>query len=154
LAWLSGQHGRVSDLLWDDVRNFFDPDLTGRPDVWVADTSVDDWQALLDLVGDSDWKSEYSVGDVVVPLPRAEQVLSRLPIPSARVCTSGRLPMCWRSSGSCRKTRSISMSICGSYRRQERLDLLCGLFAAIGRRLGKSVLMWSEGDWEQEHPVL
>jgi hypothetical protein len=28
---------------------------------------------------------------------------------------------------------------------QERLDLLCGFFVAIGRRLGKPVLMASEG---------
>ncbi|MGJ6964879.1 hypothetical protein ACSDR0_23495 [Streptosporangium sp. G11] len=35
---------------------------------------------------------------------------------------------------------------------QERLDLLCGFLRAIGRRLGKPVLMTPEGD--DHHPVL
>lgn len=34
---LGGQHGGMPDLLWDDVRNFFDPDLMGAlPDVSVV----------------------------------------------------------------------------------------------------------------------
>jgi hypothetical protein len=33
-----GQHGGVADLLWDDVKCFFDPDLMGAlPDVRVPD---------------------------------------------------------------------------------------------------------------------
>ncbi|MGW3621421.1 hypothetical protein [Micromonospora arida] len=35
---------------------------------------------------------------------------------------------------------------------QQRLDMLCGFFALIGRRLDKPVLMASEGDYQ--HPVL
>lgn len=35
---------------------------------------------------------------------------------------------------------------------QERLDMLCGFLAAIGRGLGKPVLMDPEGD--HGHPVL
>lgn len=35
---------------------------------------------------------------------------------------------------------------------QERLDVFCGFLRAIGRRLGKSVLMDPEGDYG--HPVL
>ncbi len=35
---------------------------------------------------------------------------------------------------------------------QERLDVLCGFFLEIGRRLGKPVLMHPEGDCG--HPVL
>lgn len=37
---------------------------------------------------------------------------------------------------------------------QERLDVLCGFLRAIGRRLGKPVVMTPEGDWDQSHPVL
>lgn len=37
---------------------------------------------------------------------------------------------------------------------QERLDVLCGFLRAIGRRLGKPVVMTPEGDWEHRHPVL
>ncbi|MEU9337097.1 hypothetical protein AB0D49_28680 [Streptomyces sp. NPDC048290] len=44
-------HGAVVDLLWEDVSGFFDPDVVGSlPDVRVPDSSVVDWQALLDLV--------------------------------------------------------------------------------------------------------
>lgn len=74
----SGQHGGVADLLWDDVKRFFDPDLMGSlPDVRVPDASVDDWQAVLDLVVEKGWKYQYSEGETVLPVPRAKSVLSR-----------------------------------------------------------------------------
>ncbi|ELP67136.1 hypothetical protein STRTUCAR8_04120 [Streptomyces turgidiscabies Car8] len=37
---------------------------------------------------------------------------------------------------------------------QERLDLLCGFLRAIGRRLGKPVVLTPEGDRRQSRPVL
>ncbi|MFJ9713471.1 hypothetical protein [Streptomyces sp. NPDC101234] len=43
----------MADLLWDDVKCFFDPDLVGSlPDVRVPGASVEDWQAVLDLVAE------------------------------------------------------------------------------------------------------
>lgn len=72
------QHGGVADLLWDDVRCFFDADLMGSlPDVRVPDCSVEDWQAVLDLVEVRGWKFQHSEGETVLPVPRAETVLSR-----------------------------------------------------------------------------
>ena len=48
---VSWQHGGVRDLLWDDVKVLFDPELDGSlPDVHVPGTTIDDWQALVDLV--------------------------------------------------------------------------------------------------------
>jgi hypothetical protein len=48
------------NLIWDDVRELFDPDLMGSlPDACVPHTSVADWQALLDLVARG-WGFEYS----------------------------------------------------------------------------------------------
>jgi hypothetical protein len=45
------EHGGVADLLWDDVKCFFDLDSMGSlPDVRVPNTSVEDWQAVLDLI--------------------------------------------------------------------------------------------------------
>ena len=74
----SGQHGRVSDLLWDDVKCFFDLDLMGSlPDVRVPNASVEDWQSVLDLVAEMGWKCQYSEGETVLPVPWAEAVLSR-----------------------------------------------------------------------------
>ncbi|MER6377782.1 hypothetical protein ABT255_58350 [Streptomyces mirabilis] len=58
----------MSELLWDDVAYLFDPDLMGSlPDVRVPDTSMEDWQAVLDLIGESGWKCQYSEGDAVLP---------------------------------------------------------------------------------------
>lgn len=74
----AGQHGGVVDLLWDDVKCFFDPDLVGSlPDVRVPGTSVEDWQAVLDLVAERGWQCQYSEGETVLPVPRAEVVLLR-----------------------------------------------------------------------------
>lgn len=80
-----GQHDGVSDLLWDDVKSFFDLDLTGSlPDMRVPNASVEDWQAVLDLVAEKGWKCQYSEGEAVLPVPRAEAVLSCAAVPSAR----------------------------------------------------------------------
>lgn len=55
------QHGGVTELLWDDVRWFFDPGLMrALPDVRVPDGSVQDWQAVLDLFEVKGWKSSTS----------------------------------------------------------------------------------------------
>ncbi|RSS83223.1 hypothetical protein EF919_39270, partial [Streptomyces sp. WAC02707] len=73
-----GQHGGVADLLWDEVKCFFDPDLMGSlPDVRVPDASVEDWQTVLDLLAEKGWKCQYSEGETVLPVPRVEAVLSR-----------------------------------------------------------------------------
>ena len=37
----------VPDLLWDDVKVLFDPEVNGAlPDVVVEGTTVEDWQVL------------------------------------------------------------------------------------------------------------
>ncbi|MDR6981362.1 hypothetical protein J2X68_008105 [Streptomyces sp. 3330] len=44
----------MADLLWDDVSSFLDPDLMeSLPDMRVPDASVQDWQAVLDLVAET-----------------------------------------------------------------------------------------------------
>lgn len=46
----------MADLLWNEVRNFFDPHLMGAlPDVSVASTSPEDWQAVFDMVRSKGW---------------------------------------------------------------------------------------------------
>ncbi|ACZ83743.1 hypothetical protein [Streptosporangium roseum] len=143
----------MPDLLWDEVRSFFDPDLMGTlPDVWVTDTSVGDWQVLLDLIEAQGWRSEYSEGDIVMPLPRAEHVLSR---PSDADCPSLRV---WPAPDVLAIFRFLSEDEIDfdvdlrELQGQERLDLLCGFFVTIGRQLGKPVLMSPESD--PDHPVL
>ncbi|KIF72844.1 hypothetical protein QR77_00110 [Streptomyces sp. 150FB] len=143
----------MSDLLWDDVGNFFDPDLMGAlPDVRVPDASVEDWQALLDLVTASGWQFQYSVGVVVLPLPRAEAVFSR---PADAECAD----LLVRPVAEVRAifrfyaAEEIDFDVdLRELRGQERLDVFCGFLRAIGRRLGKPVLMDPETD--EGHPVL
>ncbi|MFJ1936554.1 hypothetical protein ACIOGZ_28320 [Kitasatospora sp. NPDC088160] len=143
----------MPDLLWDDVRNFFDPDLMGAlPDVCVAGTSVEDWQAVFDLVRSSGWTWEYSEGRVAVPLPPVVEVLSRpadaetvnlqvWPVPAMLAIFR---PM---------SAEEIDFDVdLRELQGQEGVDVLCGFFTAVGRRLGKPVVMTAEGDYG--NPVL
>ncbi|MFJ5797549.1 hypothetical protein [Streptomyces decoyicus] len=143
----------MSDLLWDDVAYFFDPDLMGSlPDVHVPDASVEDWQALLDLVGERGWKCQYSEGETVLPLPRAETVLSRpadAEFPELRVWPSTEVLAIFRFHAAEEIDFDVDLR---ELQGQERLEVFCRFLRDIGRRLGKPVLMEPEGD--DGHPVL
>ncbi|RZB19726.1 hypothetical protein StrepF001_12155 [Streptomyces sp. F001] len=152
-GWDAGQHGGVSELLWDDVAYFFDPDLMGSlPDVRVPGASVEDWQAVLDLVAEFGWKCQYSEGGTELPVPRAEAVLSR---PADAECSELRV---WPSADVLAIFRFHSVEEIDfdvdlrELQGQERLDVFCGFLREIGRRLGKPVLMDPEGDYGR--PVL
>lgn len=143
----------VSDLLWDDVRNFFDPDLMGAlPDVSVQGVAVEDWQTVFDLVRSSDWGWEYSEGGVSGPLPPAVEVLTR-PADADTVDLRVRLvpgvlvifrPMSAEEIDFDFDLRELQG--------QQGVDILCGFLTTLGRQLGKAVTMTAEGDYE--NPVL
>ncbi|MFJ8210597.1 hypothetical protein [Streptomyces sp. NPDC096033] len=143
----------MADLLWDDVSGFFDLDLMGAlPDVRVPGCSVEDWQAVLDLVEDRGWKCQYSEGDTVLPVPRA-QAMSARPVdgecPTLRVWPTDDVLAIFRFL----EDEVIDFDVdLRELQGQERLDVLCGLFREIGRRLGKPVLMDPQGDYGR--PVL
>lgn len=144
----------MADLLWGDVKAFFDPDLVGSlPDVLVPETSVEDWQAVLDLVGASDWTCHYSEGETVLPVPRAEVALSR---PADAECPELRV---WPTADVLAIFRFYSVEEIDfdvdlrELQGQERLDMFCGFLTVIGRRLGKPVVMYCEGG-APSHPVL
>ncbi|MEU6251401.1 hypothetical protein [Streptomyces sp. NPDC047043] len=143
----------MSDLLWDDVADFFDLDLMGSlPDVRVPDASVEDWQALLDLVGERGWACQYSEGATVLPVPRAETVLDRAPdaeCPELRVWPSTDMLAIFRFLAAEEIDFDVDLQ---ELQGQERLDLFCRFLSDIGRRLGKPVLMDPEGDYGR--PVL
>lgn len=143
----------VADLLWDDVKSFFDPDLMGSlPDVRVPDASVEDWQAVLDLVADRGWNCRYSEGEAVLPVPRAAAVLSRpadAEYPDLRVWPTADVLAIFRFHADDEVDFDIDLR---ELQGQERLDVFCGFLQEIGRRLGKPVLLDPEGD--SGHPVL
>jgi hypothetical protein len=137
----------VADLLWDDVKCFFDPDLMGSlPDVRVPDASVEDWQAVLDLVAEKGWKCQYSEGETLLPVPRAEAVLSR-PVdadcPHLRVWPTADVLAIFRFHAVDEVDFDVDLR---ELQGQERLDVFCGFLREIGRRLDKPVLMDPEGD--------
>jgi hypothetical protein len=144
----------VSDLKWDEVRDFFDPNLMGAlPDVVVPGTSAEDWQAVLDLVEERGWKRQYSEGTSVLPVPLANAVLSR-----PADAESAQLSV-WLTAEMVAIFRFYSADIIDfdvdlrEIQGQERLDMFCEFLTAIGRRLGKPVLMDAEGG-DGSHPVL
>jgi hypothetical protein len=143
----------VADLLWDDVSCFFDPDLMGSlPDVRVPNASVEDWQAILDLVVERGWKCQYSEGETVLAVPRAEAVLGRpadAEYPELRVWPTADVLAIFRFRADDEVDFDVDLR---ELQGQERLDVFCGFLRRIGRRLGKPVLMDPEGDCG--HPVL
>ncbi|MFF3013744.1 hypothetical protein [Streptomyces sp. NPDC057939] len=143
----------MTDLLWDDVSPLFDPDLMGSlPDVRVPDASVEDWQAVLDLVVEKGWRYQYSEGGRVLPVPRAEAVLSRsehAECPDLRVWPTADVLAIFRFRSDDEVDFDVDLR---ELQGQDRLDVFCGFLREIGRRLGKPVLMDPEGD--SGHPVL
>ncbi|MFF9020271.1 hypothetical protein [Streptomyces eurythermus] len=143
----------MADLLWDDVKCFFDLDVMGSlPDVRVPDASVEGWQSVLDLIAEKGWKCQYSEGDMALPVPRAEAVLSRpadAECPELRVWPTADVLAIFRFYADDEVDFDVdSRELQG----QDRLDVFCGFLREVGRRLGKPVLMDPEGD--DGRPVL
>ncbi|GHB55656.1 hypothetical protein GCM10010347_27040 [Streptomyces cirratus] len=118
----------------------------------VPDASVEDWQAVLDLVEARGWKCQYSEGETVLPVPQAETVLSR---PADAECADLRV---WPVADVLAIFRFHDDEVIDfdvdlrELQGQERLDVFCGFLREIGRRLGEPVLMDPEGD--DGRPVL
>ncbi|WP_331760100.1 hypothetical protein OG285_36205 (plasmid) [Streptomyces sp. NBC_01471] len=142
----------MPDLLWDDVKNFFDPNLMGTlPDVSIADASVDDWQAVLDLVRSRGWTCEYSEDGAALWLPRAERML-------ARGVEASVMLRVWPVPGVLAIFRpyaadSIDFDVdLRELQGQARLNVLCSFLRVIGRAMSKPVLFAPETD--PGHPVI
>ncbi|MCL7427165.1 hypothetical protein [Streptomyces sp. YS415] len=122
------------------------------PDVSVPDASGRDWQDLLDLVVERGWRCQYSEGERVLALPRAEAALSRpadAECPNLRVWLTADVLAIFRFYSD----EAIDFDVdLRELQGQERLDVFCSFLREIGRRLGKPVLMHPEG--ADGHPVL
>lgn len=146
----------MSDLLWDEVKEYFDPHgpygMGALPDVRVPRTSADDWQAVLDLVVERGWTHEYLEGDKPLPLRRAAPVLARpsdAECPQLRVWPTEKVLAIFRFLAEEEIDFDVDLR---DLQGQDRLDLFCDFLRAIGRRLGKSVFVDPEGDYG--HPFL
>ncbi|MER8260498.1 hypothetical protein [Streptomyces albidoflavus] len=129
----------MADLLWDDVKSLFDPGLMGAlPDVVVPGTSVEDWQAVLDLVEGSGWTCRYSEGGAELPVPGAQAVLSRpagAECPELQVRPTAEVLAIFRFYAAEEIDFDVDLR---ELQGQDRLDVLCGFLTAIGRRLGRA----------------
>ncbi|MEV4552129.1 tyrosine-type recombinase/integrase [Nonomuraea wenchangensis] len=147
------QHDGMTDLRWDEVRDFFDPDLMGAlPDLFVPDATVEDWQAVLDLIRTRGWQWQYSQGDTILPLPTAAEALARPPeaeTVSLRVWPAPGVLAIFRLMSETEIDFDVDLR---ELQGQEGVDTLCDFLRAIGSELGKPVLMTPEGG--SQDPVL
>ncbi|TLF80931.1 hypothetical protein [Nocardia cyriacigeorgica] len=143
----------MSELKWDDVKNLFDPAVMGAlPDIYVHDTTVEDWQAVFDLVRSSGWEWVFREGDEVKPLPTAAEVLGRgedEEVVSLHVRAAPELLAIFRPWSESQVEFDVDLQ---ELQGQVGLDVLSGFLGTIGRLLGKAVVMNAEGDIG--HPVL
>lgn len=138
----------MSELLWDEVDVFFDPGLSGAlPDGCVPGTTVEDWQALLDLVGSSGWAWEVAAGRDTVPgpLPTAARLLERSPDDEWHVLRVWPVPGVQVNLWPLDPDRIDYDFDLRELQGQAGVDVVCGFLTAVGRRLGKPAGMGSEG---------
>ncbi len=142
------QHDAMPDLLWNDVKNFFDHNLMGdMPDLWVPDASIEDWQTVFDLVRANGWASEYTEGLVARPLPTAAEVLPR-PVDAETVALAVRPISSVEVIFSLMSATEIDFYVdLRELQGQAGVDVLCDFVCAIGRRLSKPVFMSADGQY-------
>ncbi|GAA2637977.1 hypothetical protein SMC26_23100 [Actinomadura fulvescens] len=133
----------MPDLLWEDVQRLFEPDGS-LLDAYVFDTTVADWQNFVDLVRSAGWWFAYSEDGQVGRLPdRVEGVLARSgelalllqvrPVPEVLVNVHFFVEEEIEADFDPRELRG-----------QEQLDAVCVFLRAVGRRLGKPVVLTPE----------
>ncbi|MEV6059279.1 hypothetical protein [Nocardia asteroides] len=144
----------MPDLLWTEVENFFDPHLMGAlPDLWVPDASVEDWQAVFDLIQSNEWACEYVVDDAVRRLPAVAEVLPRPADAEEHLVLRVRLAPAVTAIFYPMSDTEIDFDVdLRELQGRAGVDTLCGFVSALGRRLGKPVFMAAEGQYG--YPVL
>ncbi|WP_344547198.1 hypothetical protein [Actinomadura fulvescens] len=136
----------MSDLHWDEVKKFFDPDLMGAlPDLYIRDTTAEDWQKVFDLVRDRGWEWKFQQGFAERPLPTAAEALNR---PTDADTVELRV---WPAPGVLAIVRPWSATEINfdidlrELQGQQGVDTLCRFLRDLGRELGKSVTVTPEG---------
>jgi hypothetical protein len=142
----------VPDLLWDDVRKWFELDHGMLLDAYVFDTTVADWQAFVDLVRSKGWWFAYSEDSRPRRLPdRMEDVLARRGEMAALLQVRPVPEVAVNVHFFTDEETEVDFSP-EELQGQERLDLLCSFLRAVGRRLGKPVVLTPES--LRDHPLI
>ncbi|MFG2303394.1 hypothetical protein [Actinacidiphila glaucinigra] len=136
----------MTDLLWGDVVDVFDPVATGRlPDVRVPGVSVADRQALSGLVVARGWWREYAEGCRVLPLPAAARVLSRRCDAEVPTLCAEPVPG-FRAIFRFLSDETIDFGIdLYELQGQEGPDAFSGFLRAIGRRRDRTLFLCPAG---------
>ncbi|GAA4425449.1 hypothetical protein GCM10023148_28280 [Actinokineospora soli] len=138
----------MPDLAWDEVSRFFEPDDGMLLDAYVFGTTVADWQAFIDLVRSAGWWFDYQEDGRPKPLPdRVEDVLERCGDVAAllRIRPSSEV---WAHVHFF-EVEEIEVDFAPQeLQGQERLDVVCGFLRAVGRALGKPMVLTPENGRE------
>ncbi len=146
----------VREIEWDEVQDWFDPVGNGSaPDIAIADTTLDDWQALLTMIRTDGWRAEYEIGDERVGVPASAADLF-VPNPegwlrSLWVWPQPDIELILRVWTPEVIVGDVSLH---ELQGQERLDDFCGILRRLGQRLGKRVGMYAEGCYDAYPPML
>ncbi|MFC6020101.1 hypothetical protein ACFP2T_28390 [Plantactinospora solaniradicis] len=138
----------MSDLLWDDVKQWFDPVGNGSaPDVIVADTTLAHWQLVFDLIRSRGWLCRCERGDRETAVPESAADLFAAEDREERT-----LLTVWPDPDLEWMVRPWAVEEILSdvdlyqIQGQERLDAFCRFLRTLGDALRKDVFVYGEGD--------
>jgi hypothetical protein len=147
----------VPDLRWEDVQSHLDPGDGVLPDCEIAGTTAADWQRVFELVRVSGWRHEYAVLDEGDEPPRrlpdAAVVFAGAPdgLPTLKVWPVSDAEVIFRLFDA----GSIDFDLdLREWQGQERLDHLCEFLTALGRAVGRPLVMTAEGSAGPESEIL
>ncbi|WP_433282585.1 hypothetical protein [Micromonospora sp. CA-244673] len=140
-------NGRMRDLRWDDVREWFDPYENGSlPDVIVPGMTLTDWEAVLRLIRSQGWRCEYDFREQTLPPPASAAGLFTADpewLRTLHVWPDPAMEWTVRLPSPDEIDSDVSLF---EIQGQERLDVFCGFLRTLGRTLDKRVLVYAEGD--------
>jgi hypothetical protein len=137
-------HGRVHDLVWNDVAHYFEVNGSLR-DAYVFGVRVVDWQHVVDVARAQGWRLDYTADGSSLPLP--QQVSD---IFTARDDGAATTLAIWPVADIAVNTHFFTDDEIqfdfdpGELQGQDRLDVLCSFLRTIGSALNKPVVFTPE----------